>query len=90
MSGGWDDGCMVHMRKTYMQNRMVRYVVSCKLYIYIPFFENEKNKHGKLFLFFVWYITIYVYFHHANIIHSSGTILFLNGVVVSKTKLEFE
>jgi len=41
VSGGWDDGCMMHMRKTYMQNRMVCYAVSCKLYIY-PFLKMKK------------------------------------------------
>jgi len=77
LGAGWvKDGCMMHMRKTYMQNRMVCYAVLCKLYIY-PFLKM-KSRHGKcLFLF-----GIYVYFHSANIIYSSGTILFMNGVVV--------
>jgi len=39
--GGWNDGCMMLMRKTYMQNRMVCYAVSCKLYIY-PFLKMKK------------------------------------------------
>jgi len=74
---GWNDGCMMHMRKTYMQIRMVCYAVLCKLNIYL--FLKMKKKHGKLFHFL---FGIYVYFHRANIIYSSRTILFVNGVVV--------
>lgn len=91
MPGWWDDGCMMHMRKTYMQNRVVCYAVSCKLYIYIyiPFLKMKKINMENCFIFCLVYMYIFIA-QILFILYSSGTILFMDGVVVLKTKSEFK